>query len=557
MVKENFIKLYETSFRENWSLPAFTNYSTGNTYSYADMAKWVAKVHIILERIGVEPGDKVTIVAKDSPEWCMVYMGVVTYGAIIVPILPDFNSEDIHNIIRHSDSKVVFATGTHLNMLMGEEMPEVHTVMDISMLKTDMGLSRSEVARGLDVEALFAEKYPEGFTKEDVSYRDISNEEVVLINYTSGTTGFSKGVILTANNLAGNIIFAKVNRIIRRSEKILSFLPNAHAYGCAFNFLAPVEAGAHIYMLGVLPTPAVLMQAFKDVRPNLIISVPLILEKIYKNVLVPTLKKFSMRILLKLPIIKGIIHGKIRQKLVDTMGGEFREFIVGGAAMNEEVTNFLHKIRFPYTVGYGMTECAPLISYIDNKKYVPMSCGKILPGLMEVRIADVPESHEPGIGEIQVRGEHVCKGYYKNEEATLALFTSDGWMRTGDLGTIDKHGNIFIKGRGKSMLLGPSGQNIYPEEIEAKINLMPYVAESLVLQRSTHQLVALIFPDEVALKAANITTPEAIQQVMNENKNLLNQKLAAYERVSAFQIMDKEFEKTPKKSIKRYLYKVD
>lgn len=557
MVKENFIKLYETSFKENWSLPAYTNYSTGNTYSYADMAKWAAKVHLILEKIGVEHGDKVTIVAKDSSEWCMVYMGVVTYGAIIVPILPDFQPEDIHNIITHSDSKVVFSTGTHMEMLQSEAMPQVHTVIDIETLKTDMRLTRNEIARSLDVEALFANKYPNGFTKDDVKYKEISNEEVLLINYTSGTTGFSKGVIITANNLAGNVVFAKINRIIRRSERILSFLPNAHAYGCAFNFLAPIEAGAHVYMLGSLPTPRILMKAFADVRPHLIISVPLILEKMYKNVLVPTLRKFSMRVLLSLPIVKSIIYGKIRKKLIDTMGGEFREFIVGGAALSEEVTHFLHKIKFPYTVGYGMTECAPLISYENNKKYAPLSCGKILPGLMEVRIADVPESQEPGVGEIQVRGEHVCKGYYKNESATMALFTSDGWLRTGDLGMIDKHGNIFIKGRSKSMLLGPSGQNIYPEEIEAKLNLLPYIAESLVLQRKDHQLVALIYPDETTLKADNITTPEGIQKVMAENRALLNQNLAAYERVAEFRVMDQEFEKTPKKSIKRYLYKAD
>lgn len=557
MVKENFIKLYETSFKTHWSLPAYTNYSTGTTYSYADVAKWVAKVHLILEQIGVQPGEKVTIVAKDSSEWCMVYMGIVTYGAVIVPILPDFQPDDIHNIISHSDSKVVFSGGSHMEMLKSDAMSEVHTVIDIETLKTDMRLTRNEVARSLNVDTLFADKYPAGFTQEDIRYRDISNEEVVLINYTSGTTGFSKGVILTANNLAGNVVFAKINKIIQRSERILCFLPNAHAYGCAFNFLAPLEAGAHMYMLGTLPTPRILMKAFGEVRPNLIISVPLILEKIYKNVLVPTLSKLSMKILLSLPIVKGVIYRKIRQKLVGTMGGEFREFIVGGAALSEEVTDFLYKIKFPYTVGYGMTECAPLISYENTKKYVPMSCGKALPGLMEIRIADVPESHEEGIGEIQVRGEHVCKGYYKNEAATLALFTSDGWLRTGDLGMIDKHGNLFIKGRSKSMLLGPSGQNIYPEEIEAKLNLLPYVAESLVLQRKDHQLVALIFPDEAALQAAQITSPEAIQKAISDNRGVLNQSLAAYERISEFRIMDKEFEKTPKKSIKRYLYKVD
>lgn len=557
MVKENFIKLYEESFKRHWSLPALTNYNTGTTYSYADVAKWSAKVHLLLDYLGIEPGEKISIVAKDSAEWCMVYLGIITYGAVIVPILPEFNKSDIHNIINHSDSRVVFSAGSHLDALQADQMPNIDAVIDIVSLKPRLDLTRSDAGRELDVERLFANRYDGGFTQKDVEYKEISNDTVLLINYTSGTTGFSKGVIITANNLAGNVIFAKRNKIINRDERMLCFLPNAHAYSCAFNFLAPIEAGAHVYMLGTLPAPNVLMKAFAETRPDLIISVPLILEKIYKNVIAPLVSKPMMKLLLNLPIVNSIIYKKIRKKLVDTMGGEFREFIVGGAAMNEEVTLFLHKIKFPFTIGYGMTECAPLISYESCKKYVPLSCGKILPDLMEIRIAEDPASHEPGVGEIQVRGEHVCKGYYKNAEATINLFTADGWMHTGDLATMDSKGNIFIKGRSKNMLLGASGQNVYPEELEAKISLLPYIAESLVLQKDGKQLVALVYPDQVALKAAGISDAAEIAALMEQNRVTINAELAAYERIASFKIMDTEFEKTPKKSIKRYLYKID
>ncbi len=554
MIKENFVKLYETSLREYWSLPALTNYKSGTTYSYADMAKWIAKVHLMLEHLGVQTGDKVAIVAKDSSEWCMSYLGIVTYGAVIVPILPDFHPDDIHNIINHSDSAVVFSADTHLTQLRSEALPAVHTVIDINTLAVVHELTKGET---FEVESLFAARYPNGFAKENIQYKEISNDTVMLINYTSGTTGFSKGVIITANNLAGNVTFGINKHIIVKGGKMLSFLPNAHAYGCAFNFLLPLAVGAHVYMLGSIPTPTVLVKAFADVRPDLIISVPLILEKIYKNVIAPTLSKPVMKVMLSLPILRGVIYKKVRQKLIDTMGGNFKTTIIGGAAMNEEVTMFLHKIKFPYTIGYGMTECAPLISYEDHRKYVPLSCGKILPGTMEIRIAEVPESHEVGVGEIQVRGEHVCKGYYKNAEATEALFTADGWLRTGDLASIDKHGNIFIKGRSKSMLLGPSGQNIYPEELEAKLNMLPGIAESLVLQRKDHQLVALVYLDPATLTAQNINTPEEINALLARNKETINKQVAAYERIAEFRLMEEEFQKTPKRSIKRFLYSID
>jgi long-chain acyl-CoA synthetase len=383
-----------------------------------------------------------------------------------------------------------------------------------------------------------------------VHYATLGNEKVMLLNYTSGTTGFSKGVMLTGNNLAGNVTYGIRTGLLQREEKVLSFLPLAHAYGCAFDFLTATAVGTHVTLLGKTPSPKIIMKAFEEVKPNLIITVPLVIEKIYKNVIQPLINKKSMRWALNIPVLDNQIYSQIRKKLIDALGGRFKEIIIGGAAMNPEVEQFFHKIKFPFTIGYGMTECAPLISYAPWNEFIPTSSGKIL-DIMEVRIQK--EQPEQELGEIQVRGENVMQGYYKNPEATHEVFTEDGWLRTGDLGTVDANGNIFIRGRSKTMILGASGQNIFPEEIESKLNNMPFIAESLIIERNK-KLVALVYADYESLDSMGLNNSENIRTIMDENLKNLNATLANYEKVSSIQLYPTEFEKTPKKSIKRYLY---
>ena len=381
-------------------------------------------------------------------------------------------------------------------------------------------------------------------------YAELENDKVIELNYTSGTTGFSKGVMLTGNNLAGNVTYARTLDLLFRGEREICFLPLAHAYSCAFNLLVPMAFGVHVYLLGKVPSPKILMKAFEEVKPNLILMVPLILEKIYKKMIQPQLSKTTMRVALNIPLLDSRIYAQIRKRLVDALGGRFREVIVGGAAMNEEVAEFLHKIKFPYTVGYGMTECGPLISYENHEQYVPGSCGKILKGIMQVRI----DSDDPynKVGEIQVYGENVMRGYYKNEEATANVFTEDGWLRTGDLGTIDTEKRIYIRGRSKTMILGPSGQNIYPEEIESKLNNLPFVMESVVIEKEG-KLIGLVYPDYDTVDSTGVSHDD-LPVIMEQNRIALNKLLAPYEAVSQLQLYPTEFEKTPKKSIKRYLY---
>lgn len=551
MIEQNLIKLFEEKYKEYWSLPAFSNYEAGRTYSFADMAKWVAKVHLILEHNEVKKGDKVALIGKDCAEWCMTWMGIITYGAVIVPILPQFHSDDIQHIIQHSDSRLVFVGEEHEKSLSLERMPEVKGCFGITTLMVVEALSH-EVVRGTDVETLFESRYPNGFGKEDIKFAEVGNEEMVLISYTSGTSGFSKGVMATANNLMANLLFGQDTQLLARGERMLCFLPNAHAYSCAFNFLLPQVEGTHVYILNSKPTPRILVKALKEVRPTLVISVPLILEKIYKNILVPKLKNRWLSLALKTPILKGVVHKKIRETLIETFGGEMREVIIGGAALNPQVEAFLTKIGFPITVGYGMTECSPIISYTNHRYFIPQSAGKILHKIEEVRIADPREIEGKMVGEVQVKGENVCLGYYKNPEATAELFTEDGWMRTGDLGYIERD-SIFLKGRSKAMLLSSDGQNIYPEEIEAKLAMTPYVNDAIVVQRGK-KLVALVTVDREALKSDG-HTPDQLTKLMDDNRCAVNHSIAAYEQISAIEVMEEEFEKTPKQSIKRYLYK--
>lgn len=551
MIQENFIKIYEKSFQENWDLPALTDYVEQKTLTFADVAKEIARFHILFRECQIRRGDKIALIGRDCANWCVVYMAAVTYGAIIVPILPDFNPNDVHHIINHSESVFLFVSDRIWDTLEEEKISEIRGVFsltDFRCLHQRDGENIQKLLKELD--SRFTEEYPNGFTRENIRYTDLDNDKVVLLNYTSGTTGFSKGVMLTGNNLAGNVTYARTLDVLFRGERELCFLPLAHAYSCAFNFLVPMAFGAHVFLLGKLPSPKILLKAFEEVKPNLILTVPLILEKIYKKMIAPQLNKRTMKLAMSVPLLNDRIYAQINKKLTNALGGRFREVIVGGAAMNQEVADFLYKIKFPYTIGYGMTECGPLISYDNHKEYVPTSCGQILKGIMEVRI----DSEDPynKVGEIQVRGENVMKGYYKNEEATRNVFTDDGWLKTGDLGTIDVNKRIYIRGRSKTMILSSNGQNIYPEEIEAKLNNLPFVLESLVVEREG-KLVGLVYPDYDTVDSTGIRH-EDLPAIMEQNRKDLNKLLAPYEAVTSIILYPTEFEKTPKRSIKRYLY---
>ena len=549
--EENLIKIYERSLRENWSLQAVTDYGTKNTLTYAQLAENIAKVHLLFEQAGIKVGDKVALMGKNNTNWVTTFLSAITYGAIIVPILQDFKANDAIHIVNHSESKLLFITDLIWENIDPEQVENLQAV--ISLNNMDIIMSRLPMEQSVDkqsIEQLFAERYPNGFGPEDVKYIDRGNDELASINYTSGTTGFSKGVMTPANALAGNVIFAKRTGLVYPGCRHVAFLPLAHAYGCAFDFLACLSAGGHSYLIGRTPSAKILLKAFAEVKPTVILSVPLILEKIYKKMIQPQISKAPVSWVLKMPLLDQVVLGKIREKLMSAFGGEFREVIIGGAPLNAEVEAFLRRIKFPLTIGYGMTETAPLISFTHHEDFRSQSCGQVLEGLMEARIAD---PNAEGIGEIQVRGEHVMYGYYKNEQATADTFTEDGWLKTGDLGMIDEDGFIYIKGRCKTMLLGPSGQNIYPEEIEAKINNMPYVLESLVLQKEDTRLVALVCPDFEAVDADHLNQ-EQLEAVMEENRKLVNAELAAYEQINVIKLYTHEFEKTPKKSIKRFLY---
>lgn len=551
MIKENFIKIYEESFKENWALPALTDYGKSKTFTFGDVATEIARIHLLFHECQVRRGDKIALIGKDSSRWCIAYMAVVTYGAIIVPILQDFNPNDVHHIINHSESVFLFVSDRIWDSLEEDKIEEVRGVFSLSdyrCLHQRDGENIQKLMKSLDEK--MTEKYPGGFTQEDIKYAELDNDKVVEINYTSGTTGFSKGVMLTGNNLAGNVTYARTLDLLFRGERELCFLPLAHAYSCAFNLLVPMAFGVHVYLLGKVPSPKILLKAFEEVKPNLILMVPLILEKIYKKMILPQLNKRTLKLALNIPLLDSRIYAQIRKHLVDALGGRFREVIVGGAAMNQVVTDFLYKIKFPFTIGYGMTECGPLISYDHNNEYVPGSCGQILKGIMKVRI----DSEDPynKVGEIQVSGENVMKGYYKNDEATQNVFTEDGWLRTGDLGTIDHDNRIFIRGRSKTMILGASGQNIYPEEIESKLNNLPFVMESLVVEKNG-KLIGMVYPDYDTVDSTGISHTD-LPVIMEQNRIELNKLLAPYETISEIQLYPTEFEKTPKKSIKRYLY---
>lgn len=547
---ENFIRIYKRSFIENWDLPALTDYVSGRTLSYADVATTIAKMHMLFDSVGVRHGMKIALCGKDSINWVLVYMAAVTYGAVIVPILSEFNPVDIMHIVNHSEACLLFVSSSIWETVDPDSLINVKGVLcvdDMEVLHEKDGTEVTRARRLLN--RRFRRRYPEGYSSEDVDYAERDNSEVVEINYTSGTTGFSKGVMLTGENLAGNVCFGMDTMLHFRSSRALAFLPLAHAYGCAFDMLTPLAVGSHITLLGKTPSPRILIKALAEVRPSLVICVPLILEKIYKNQILPMISKGSVRWTLAVPLLDSFIYSKIRKKLVDVFGGEFEQVIVGGAPLNSEVEEFLHKIHFPFTVGYGMTECGPLISYTPWQDFIVGSSGRTLPCMESKILSDDPENIP---GEICVRGTNVMKGYFKNPEATEAVLDADGWLHTGDMGTRAPDGTLFLRGRSKTMLLSASGQNIYPEEIEAKLNNMPFVSESLVVERDG-KLVALVYPDYEALDKFDVSLHN-LDPTMENIRKELNKLVAPYEQISRIILMPNEFEKTPKRSIKRFLY---
>ena len=551
--QENLLEVYQQSFRHNWSLPALAEYGSNEVLNYGEFARRIARIHMFYSQIGVRPGDKVAVMGKNSVTWVIVYMATITYGATIVPILADFNPNDAMHIVNHSGSKVLFLSQSIWETFDFDELPGLMAVISLETRKvlaerTEEGKESMErVIRNLT--RRFRSKYRDGFTPEDVVYPKVAKDDVAEINYTSGTTGFSKGVMLTFDNLLGNVMFGIRSRLHYEGSRALSFLPLAHAYGCAFDMLVPLATGTFITIFGKAPTPRLLLGALGQVRPNLVICVPLILEKIYRKQIVPMITKRAVRWALALPLIDGAIYSKIRKKLVEAFGGEFEEVIIGGAPLNCEVEEFLHRIKFPFTVGYGMTECGPLISYTPWREFIPSSCGRTLPN-MESKVNSPDPEHVPG--EICVRGQDRMKGYYRNPDATELAIDAEGWLHTGDMGTRSADGTLFIKGRYKTMILSATGQNIYPEEIEAKLNNMPYVNESLIVERGKG-LTALVYPDIERMDADGVDI-EALEHIMEHNRTELNTLVAPYERVDHIQLTSQEFEKTPKKSIKRFLY---
>lgn len=551
---DHILKIYQNSFRNNWDLPALTDYGSQEVMTYADFARRIARLHLFYRQIGLKPGDHVALLGKNSASWVVMFIGTITYGATIVPILADFNPHDAQHIVNHSNARVLFVNSPIWETLDFEEMPELQAVVSLETRQilaervAEGAQAPSKVIRNLT--RRFKSAYPKGFSREDIVYPEIDADNTAILNYTSGTTGFSKGVMLTYDNISGNVGYGIASRLHFEGSRALAFLPLAHAYGCAFDMLVPLAVGTFITIFGKPPTPKLLLRAFAEVRPNLIICVPLILEKIYRKQIVPMITKRAIRWALAVPFIDNAIYAKIRNKLVEAFGGQFEEVIIGGAPLNSEVEQFLYRIKFPFTVGYGMTECGPLISHTPWRSFVPSSCGRTLP-CMESKImgSKNPET-EPG--EICVRGQDRMKGYYKAPDIAAATIDEEGWLHTGDMGTRAADGTLFIKGRYKTMILSASGQNIYPEEIEAKLNNMPYVAESLVVERGKG-LTAIVYPDYERMDADKVDM-QALPELMEANRNELNSLVAPYERVDRIQLIPHEFEKTPKKSIKRYLY---
>lgn len=548
----SFNALIQKSIIDNWDRDALTDYK-GQTLQFHDVARKIEKLHILFENSGIQKGDKIALCGRNSSQWAVAFLATLTYGAIAVPILHEFNAEQVHNIVNHSEARLLFV-GDHVATIIDPQaMPTLEGIInnpDYSLMvsRTDKLTYARE-----HLNELYGKKFPKYFRKEHVSYyQEQSPEELAVINYTSGTTGFSKGVMLPYRALWSNFDFAisVLGTTIKAGDKVISMLPMAHMYGMAFEFIFEFLHGCHVYYLNRVPSPAIIAQALADIRPRIVIAVPLIIEKIIRKKVFPKIQNNRMRLLLQMPVISKKVREMICQEVLKAFGGNMYEVIIGGAALNQEVERFLKRIDFPYTVGYGATECAPIICYRDWHTFVPGSCGCAALH-QEVKIVSPYPQRIPG--EILTKGPNVMLGYYKNPEATAETIDRDGWYHTGDLGTMDADGNVFINGRSKNMLLGPNGQNIYPEEIEDKLNSMTMVIESIVVQRD-NKLVALVHPDMDEVKNMGFSE-EDLKNIMEQNRNGLNELIPAYEKISEIEIHMEEFEKTPKKSIKRYLYK--
>ena len=548
-MKESFNLLLENSFKDNWDYPALSDYK-GITLQYRDVARRIEKLHIMYEICGVKKGDKISICSKNQANWGVVFMSALTYGAVAVPILHEFKPGNIHHIVNHSESRILFAGEAIWEQLSESEMPDLEAVILMGDFSVVYAKDEKVIESREHLNELFGKRYPKNFRSEHIKYHVDTHEELAMINYTSGTTGFSKGVMIPYRAIISNVEFAEgALSILNNTSSVVAMLPTAHMYGMMFEFIYEMTRGVHVHFLTRIPSPKIIMEAFAEIKPDIIVSVPLIIEKIYKTKLQPLINKSSIRMLLKLPVIDQKIKKKIQQELIQTFGSNFYEVIIGGAAFNREAEAFFRKIGFPFTVGYGMTECAPIMSYADWTEAKLYSCGKVVPN-MELKIDSADPGNIPG--EILCRGKNVMLGYYKNEEATAAVFTEDGWLRSGDMGVIDSDGYLFIKGRSKSMLLGPNGQNIYPEEIESIMNNMPYVVESLVIE-DNGAIVALVYPDLEQAGKDNLSH-EALEKKIEENRIAVNDELPNYSKIQSIRIFPEEFEKTPKRSIKRYLY---
>ena len=547
----SFNALIQKSVIDNWDRDALTDFK-GQTLQFHDVARKIEKLHILFENSGIQKGDKIAMCGRNSSQWAVAFIATLTYGAIAVPILHEFNAEQIHNIVNHSEARLLFV-GDHVATIIDPQaMPTLEGIInnpDYSLMisRTDKLTYARE-----HLNELYGKKFPKYFRKEHVNYYiEESPEELAVINYTSGTTGFSKGVMLPYRALWSNYDFAVsvLGKQIKAGDPVISMLPMAHMYGMAFEFLFEFLHGCHVFYLNRIPSPAIIAQALQEVKPVIVIAVPLIIEKIVRKKVFPKIQNNRMRLLLQMPVISKKVREMICQEVLKAFGGRMYEVIIGGAALNQEVEQFLKRIDFPYTVGYGATECAPIICYRDWHTFAPGSCGRA--ALHQKVEIDSPDPRRIP-GEILTKGPNVMLGYYKNPEATAETIDQNGWYHTGDLGTMDEDGNVFINGRSKNMLLGPNGQNIYPEEIEDKLNSMTMVMESIVVQRDT-KLVALVHPDMDEAKAMGFSMDD-LKNIMEQNRNGLNEMIPAYEKITEIEILEEEFEKTPKKSIKRYLY---
>ena len=542
-------KIFEAAFKKNWERPAISNYQ-GVTLKFGDVARRMEKLHIMFEECGLQKGDKVALCSRNQANWAVAFLATMTYGAVPVPLLHEFKSANIHHLVNHSEAKILFVDDVIWEGLSETEMPDLHAIIQVNTFKLLFAADEKIVQAREHLNELFGRKYPNAFTSDALNYYEDQPDELAVINYTSGTSGFSKGVMIPYRAIFSNMEFArKVLPQLNHTSRVVSMLPCAHMYGLMFEVLYELSVGCHVHFLSRLPSPKVIMQALAEVKPSVVIAVPLVIEKIYKSKVRPVLEKDGIKFLMKMPGLNQVVLNKVKTELVNAFGSEFYEVIIGGAAFNAEVESFFKRMGFPFTVGYGMTECAPIITYDDWKEEKLYSCGKAAPN-MEIRINSKDPQNVPG--EILVKGANVFLGYYKNEEATAEVFTEDGWFRTGDMGVIDADGCLFIKGRAKCMILGPSGQNIYPEEVETVINSQPYVVDSLVIE-DNGGLTALIYPD-FAQGAKDGMPQDAFVKYMEGTLTELNKELPNYAKLKKIEVMSEDFERTPKKSIKRYLY---